>query len=75
MSFDYNPYKHIEIISSTNPTGGIIGWCWYCHSCGAVGHRNLGIVIVDKLYEQYKDHLKKTHKNDTEDYFKDWPNT
>jgi hypothetical protein len=70
MSFDHNPYKHVELIQSDEDSNL---WFWHCHSCGADGNRT-GLVselplsetqvIIDDFYA----HIRKSHGRNEEDF-------
>lgn len=81
MSFDYNPFKHIEIVEQ--PTGG---YSWHCHGCGADSHVNrahrpAGTIRTGTLYgkhtplievfDSFRSHIRISHGR-TEDDFSDW---
>lgn len=56
MSFDYNPFKHIELVQDEHSPQL---WYWYCHGCGAEGE--LHSMHLNDLYENYREHLIRGH--------------
>lgn len=58
MSFDYNPYKHIEIIQEADR------YYLYCHGCGG---RPLSVSLrrslsLPTLFYTMGDHVRTSHR-------------
>jgi hypothetical protein len=70
MSFDYNPYKHLEIIvTRRNKKKRIVEATFFCHGCG---HQdNVSSPDVAIIYERFAKHLTESHHR-TEEDFEDW---
>lgn len=66
MSFDYNPYEHIEIIRFDDGVG------WYCHSCGGESKEHWAFTTpVAEIMSSYFQHVTNSHQRKPE-FFKDW---
>ena len=71
MSFQYNPFNHIELIRADDKNDG---WIWYCHSCGADSARLSTPCItwdLTTLYANFRTHILTRHAM-TEEDVKDW---
>jgi SAM-dependent MidA family methyltransferase len=66
MSFDYNPYEHIEVLHL--PHGN---YKLYCHSCGAEWGDFIGAATVRLLFAEMAVHVVKSHGRTRSD-FQDW---
>jgi len=78
VSFDYNPYKHMEIVlietegETSKGRGPISGWTWHCHSCG--GHGNIlreEFESLQIIFVEWQLHISQSHGYPPE-FFKDW---
>jgi hypothetical protein len=65
VSWDYNPYKHIELIKDDESER----WWWYCHNCGGEG-RFMSMLLAD-LEQDWLKHIRNSHAQ-FPDYFEDW---
>lgn len=64
MGFDYDPYKHIELVQDDNGF-----WGWYCHNCGAESKDYLAQdVPLYVLISQWIMHIKISHRREPEDF-------
>lgn len=64
MSFNYNPYRHIEVIKRTTDGPYIL----YCHACGADVAEYVHTVSVGELFRRIAVHIKESHKRTPEDF-------
>lgn len=83
MSFDYNPFKHFEIIKVqlVDPDDELNNeqpksYAWYCHSCGRESHTQ-GIAFgmgaaISTIEASYRQHLRTSHRMEPQDV-EDWP--
>lgn len=67
MSFDYNPYRHIEVVRKTKYSPVHL----YCHSCGKEWGDWTTQVTASILFDAMATHVKESHAR-TEEDFKDW---
>jgi len=66
MGFNYNPYKHIEIVESDG------AWKWICHNCGGDMKRPpTDSLVVIKL--DWEKHIRESHGQGKRD-FTGWSN-
>jgi hypothetical protein len=63
MSFDYNPYEHIELVRQEDG-----GWSPYCHSCGAELRSFLPSEPISSFVFEIGVHVLTSHKRDHEDF-------
>lgn len=76
MSFNYNPYKHMELVVD-DETEELIekdyvvgtGWKWHCHGCGADSKQSWSS-LEDMLtvIKDYFAHILKSHARKPEDF-------
>lgn len=78
MGFDYNPYKHLELIqreSEHTDSGGRTykaGITWYCHNCGGEGQEAWKITSSLKpIVDHWFRHLISSH-NAMPIHFEGW---
>ena len=64
MSWDYNPYQHIELIEEG------FGWKWICYSCGAEMKLKPTDSLITLKLDWFK-HIKESHGQGKRD-FKGW---
>lgn len=65
MSFDYNPFKHVELVQSDEDEEM---WCAHCHSCGANLKPHHEGNSLDVWLRNIKAHLTVSHERDEEDF-------
>ncbi len=67
MSFDYNPYKHIELVEEKGY------WSWHCHGCGGDSEYDWDPDhdYLQPIIDDYRKHLLNSHKRTPED-FENW---
>lgn len=66
MSFDYDPFRHFEIITAT-PDGTFLKWL--CHKCGGEGKINHSEnAPIKAIADDFKNHLKNSHKKTPADF-------
>lgn len=64
MSFDYNPFKHIEVVKTKDHK-----WRWYCHSCGAQSDRTWDrFGKIGDIFDNFIAHIKRSHNRTLEDF-------
>jgi len=63
MSFDYNPFKHIEVVHE--PHGN---YKLYCHSCGTIWGDYVSTVPVNILFDAVAKHILDSHKRSRESF-------
>lgn len=63
MSFDYNPFKHIEVLH--RPHGN---YRVYCHGCGAELGDFIGDVPAKVLFATMAAHIVKSHHRSLTDF-------
>lgn len=68
MSFDYNPYEHIEVIKRTEDTVAI-----NCSSCGGERPKHFmpGLPMdtpIAELFAIMAEHIATSHKRSREDF-------
>lgn len=70
MSFDYNPFRHIEVVEHEPDH-----FSWYCHGCGADSHRKgttySTVTSIGTVFSAFKAHIRNSHGR-TEEEMKDW---
>lgn len=66
MSFDYNPFKHVELIQCDDEPNL---WFWHCHSCGADSYRESrsdGLRVplnrTGDLITDFHRHIRRSHE-------------
>lgn len=64
MSFDYNPFKHIEITRKTKHSPIHL----YCHSCGAEWGDWKTTVTAKVLFDSMKQHVENSHQRTEQDF-------
>lgn len=67
MSFDYNVFKHVELVVTDDDPNL---WFWHCHGCGADGDRKgqkLPLEKADELVASFHAHVRKSHACTPED--------
>jgi hypothetical protein len=66
MSFDYDPYRHIELVRAVNDD---TLWRWHCHSCGGGWNSQPEpLCRADRLYRYFQAHLISSHERTPEDF-------
>jgi hypothetical protein len=69
MSFNYNPYEHIEVLHKRNGNFKL-----YCHSCGAIWGDFTGGAPAWRLFQDMAQHIKESH-NRSRESFAGWSQT
>lgn len=66
MSFDYDPFRHVELIQDDDDPHL---WYWHCHSCGGDGndprrtHPQLEpLCRADRLVMSFFEHVRSSHE-------------
>ena len=63
MSFDYDPYRHIEV--THDPHGN---YKLYCHSCGKHWGDWTGAATIGLFFAEMAKHVAKSHARNREDF-------
>lgn len=65
MSFDFDPYRHIEIVQPDDATG----WTIYCHSCGMVSNDTKEIdAPIAVFIRAMAQHVNNSHARTKKDF-------
>ena len=73
MGFDYNPFKHIEVLYQDKERPEYrgkeypIGYYVYCHNCGGEEWIPEDSSLPD-LFAVYRRHVEKSHERTDEDF-------
>lgn len=66
MGFDYNPYRHFEIVAAS-PNGTTFKWI--CHNCGGEGKIiHSENAPIKAITDDYKNHLATSHRKSPSDF-------
>lgn len=69
MSWDYDPFRHFEVIIAS-PNGTTFKW--YCHKCGGDGTLiHSENAPIKTIRDDYRNHLVNSHKKTPAD-FRGW---
>jgi len=66
VSFDFNPYHHIQVVRSAS-----LGVDLYCHSCGKQWGDWNRAIPVERLFDEMATHVGVSHGRAPED-FRGW---
>lgn len=61
MSWDYNPFNHIELVrvEASNPADD--AWIWVCHNCGGE-KRDGSSTDLEVLDRSWQEHIVQSHR-------------